>query len=281
MERLAKLEAVKSQFLHLMGNDVEMPEIAIVLGSGLGQLAEGVDAQLVVPYEDLEDFPVSSAPGHVGRFVIGTFAGVPVIVMQGRIHFYEGYKINDVVLPMRLLSEMGVETFILTNACGGIQDGMEPGDLMLITDHIASFVHSPLRGPNIDGWGVRFPDMTQVYDVELQEITRSAAQQLGIDLKEGIYLQVPGPAFETPAEVRAYKILGADVAGMSTATEAVAIRHLGGRVLGISCVTNLAAGLGDRWLTGEEVNIMGALSSEKFGALLAEALRSICNLVKP
>ena len=269
-----KLEAVATQFSSKL-SDVAMPKVAIVLGSGLNALADEVDAHLKIPYEDLAGFPVSSAPGHVGRFIIGTLGGVPVAIMQGRVHYYEGYGIDEVVLPMRLLYHLGVDTFILTNACGGIQDGMQPGDLMLITDHITSFITSPLRGPNVDEWGVRFPDMTQVYDPQLQAVVRRAAKTVGIDLKEGVYLQVPGPAFETPAEVRAYKILGADVTGMSTAAEAMAVIHMGGRVAGISCVTNLAAGLSDGPLTSEEVNEMGEQVSEKFGALLAEVLRTI------
>jgi purine-nucleoside phosphorylase len=244
-----------------------------VLGSGLNALAEAVDAKLVVPYGDIEGFPVSSAPGHMGRFVIGTLADVPIVIMQGRVHYYEGYEIDDIVLPMRLLKSLGVETFILTNACGGIQDGMKPGDFMLITDHIASFILSPLRGKNIDDWGVRFPDMTHVYDLELQNVIRSAAHATGINLKEGVYLQVPGPAFETPAEVRAYKTLGADVAGMSTAAEAIALHHMGARVAGISCVTNLAAGLGGGLLTSEEVNEMGEQVAETFQSLITETIQ--------
>ena len=275
MDPLEKLESVKAQFLQLVGDELAIPKVAIVLGSGLSSLADAIDARLIVNYGEIEGFPVSSAPGHIGRFIIGTLQGVPVVIMQGRVHYYEGYEIPDVVLPMRLLIDVGVETFILTNACGGIQDGMQPGDLMLITDHISSFIVSPLRGPNIDHWGVRFPDMTQVYDAELQDVIRQAAANLAIDLKEGVYLQVPGPAFETPAEVRAYKILGADVTGMSTAAEAIAIIHMGGRVGGISCVTNLAAGLGVGRLTSEEVNEMGARVSQKFGALLAEVLRAM------
>jgi len=275
MEPLAKLESVTAQFKTFFGAQREIPRVAIVLGSGLNALAEIVDASLIIPFEDIDHFPVSSAPGHVGRFVIGTLEGIELIVMQGRVHYYEGYGISDVVLPMRLLAHLGVETFILTNACGGIQDGMRPGDLMLITDHIASFVLSPLRGPNIESWGVRFPDMTQIYDLQLQEVVRRAAEKVDIDLKEGVYLQVPGPAFETPAEVRAYKILGADVAGMSTAAEAIALHHLGAKIAGISCVTNLAAGLGDGLLTSEEVNEVGQQVSEKFAHLIAEIMRTL------
>lgn len=275
MDPLVKLESVTAQFKTLIGADRPLPKVALVLGSGLGPLAEAIDASVIIPYADIEHFPVSSAPGHEGRFILGKFADTEIVVMQGRVHYYEGYEISDVVLPMRLLANLGVEVFILTNACGGIQDGMRPGDLMLITDHIASFILSPLRGPNIGHWGVRFPDMTHVYDTELQRIIRNAARDLGIDLKEGVYLQVPGPAFETPAEVRAYRILGADVAGMSTAAEAIALHHFGARVAGISCVTNLAAGLGEGLLTGEEVEEVGTQASGKLGYLLDEVVRDI------
>jgi len=271
MNPLEKLESCKSQFNDLLG-DITLPKIAIVLGSGLGAHADAVVADAVIPYADIKDFPTSTAPGHEGHFVIGTLAGVPIIVMRGRVHYYEGYAMEDVVLPMRMLASLGVETFILTNAAGGIQDGMRPGDLMLITDHIASFVPSPLIGPNNDEWGVRFPDMTQVYDLEMQDIIRNAARKIDLDLKEGIYLQVTGPPFETPAEVRAYRILGADVAGMSTAVEAVALRHMGVRVAGISCVTNLASGLGAGLLTAEEVIEVGIQTADTFIALLTTML---------
>jgi purine-nucleoside phosphorylase len=275
MNPLAKLESVKSQFKDLLGREIEMPKIAIVLGSGLSELADTIQVDAVIPYADINDFPVSSAPGHIGRFIIGKLAGVSVVVMQGRIHYYEGYGIDDVVLPVRLLASLGVETFILTNACGGIQDGMRPGDLMLITDHIASFVPSPLIGPNNDAWGVRFPDMTQVYDLAMQDVIRLSAHEIGLDLKEGIYLQVTGPEFETPAEIRAYKTLGADVTGMSTAVEAIALRHMGARVAGISCVTNLASGLGTGLLTAEEVIEVGEQVGDTFSALLAAVAKNM------
>ena len=179
---------------------------------------------------------------------------------------------EDVVLPVRLLARLGVKRFVLTNAAGGMQEGMCPGDLMLITDHISSLVPSPLLGQNIGELGVRFPDMTQVYDVEMQEAIRVAARKLGLKLKEGIYLQVTGPAFETPAEIRAYQGMGADATGMSTVVEAIALRHMGARVAGISCVSNLASGLGDSLLTSEEVNEVGAAVGKTFTALLKETL---------
>jgi len=275
MNPLLKLESVTARFKAILDNDIAVPEVAIVLGSGLASFADAIDTQTAIPYAQLEGFPVSTAPGHEGRFVIGAAAGIPVIVMQGRIHYYEGYELDDVVLPMRMLAAAGVKTFILTNACGGIQDGMTPGDLMLITDHIASFMPSVLRGENVDAWGVRFPDMTHVYDVELQDVIRRAAEAVGIDLKEGVYLQVPGPAFETPAEIRAYKSLGADVAGMSTATEAIALRHMDVKVAGISCITNLAAGMSGALLTSEEVNEMGEQVAETFAALLTEVVKTL------
>jgi len=278
MDVLTKIKRCEEQLRELIeanGGSASIPATALVLGSGLGALADSVDAQCVVPYGALEGFPTSTAPGHAGRFVIGELAGVPLVVMQGRVHYYEGYDMADVVLPVRLLVRLGVERFILTNACGGIQDGMRPGDLMLITDHIASFMPSPLRGSNIDELGVRFPDMTQVYDLDIQETIRGAARKLAIDLKEGVYIQVAGPQFETPVEVQAYKRLGADVTGMSTAVEAMALRHMGAKVAGISCVTNLASGLSGGLLTSEEVNEVGARAADRFSALLRESLRNL------
>ncbi|MDR1412748.1 MAG: purine-nucleoside phosphorylase [Actinomycetes bacterium] len=249
-----------------------VPQVAVVLGSGLSAVAEAVDTQRVVPYADIEGFPTSTAPGHKGRFVFGTLAGVPLVVMQGRVHFYEGYAMSEVVLPHRLLARLGVQTFVLTNACGGIRSDMRPGDMVVLRDHLSSFVPSPLRGPNIEALGPRFPDMTEVYDAKLRAQLHVVAGRVGIALSEGVYLQVAGPAFETPAEIAAYRTLGADMTGMSTAVEAQALRHMGARVIGISCVTNLAAGMSGEPLSSEEVDEMGREFEPKLVALLSEAL---------
>ena len=250
-----------------------VPQIALVLGSGLGGLAEQADVACAVPYCDIKDFPVSTAPGHAGRYLFGTLTGTPLVMMQGRVHYYEGYPMSDVVLPIRVLARLGVRTLVLTNAAGGLDPDFTPGDLMLITDQITSFVPSPLIGPNIDAYGLRFPDQTQVYDRALQGVLLAAAKMCGTPLRQGVYMQLTGPHFESPAEIRMYRSLGADAVGMSTAVEAIAARHMGLRVAGISCITNLGAGMpGQAQLNAEEVNEMGQRVSAQFGALLAKAI---------
>ncbi len=242
--------------------------VGVALGSGLGGFADLLTDPRSVPFADLPDFPVSTVPGHRGRFVFGSLSGRFLAVLQGRVHLYEGYSVEDVVLPVRVLGLLGVPTLLLTNAAGGIAPGLDPGTLMLLTDHIASFVPSPLRGPNEEAFGPRFPDMTQVYAPALREQALSAARELGIDLRPGVYLQTPGPAYETPAEVRLYRTLGADAVGMSTACEAVAARHMGLAVCGISCITNRAAGLGAGPLSHAEVQSAAQRSAQAFHRLL-------------
>ena len=210
------------------------PQIALILGSGLGDYAEHIQVEAVLNYRDIEGFPVSTVPGHKGRFVFGYIQDVPVVIMQGRVHYYEGYSMNDVVLPVRLMGLLGAKVLFLTNASGGIQDGMQVGDFMLITGHISSFVPSPLIGPNLDELGTRFPDMSEVYKKDLQEVIRITAKELQIPLKEGVYVQTTGPNYESPEEIQMFKFLGADAVGMSTACEAVAANHMGMRVCGIS-----------------------------------------------
>jgi len=229
------------------------PRVAIVLGSGLGGYADEIQAECAVGYEELEGLPVSTVPGHRGRFVLGHIRHVPVVVMQGRVHYYEGYPVKEVVRPVRLMGMLGAKTLLLTNAAGGINTSFSAGDFMLIRDHILWNVPSPLIGENIDELGPRFPDMSTIYHPEVAEIIRAAARELTIPLKEGVYIQCSGPNFETPAEIRAYGLLGADAVGMSTAVEAVAANHMGLRVGGISCISNLAAGLSKVPLTHEEV----------------------------
>jgi len=248
------------------------PRVALVLGSGLGGYAEEIDAVTSVEYGDIEGFPISTVPGHHGRFVFGYVRGTPVVIMQGRIHYYEGYDISDVVLPVRLMGLMGAEVLFLTNAVGAINKSYTAGDFMLINDHVLYGVPSPLIGGNIDELGTRFPDMSEVYDKTLRECISSAAKSLGIKLHEGIYLQASGPNFETPAEIRAFGALGADVVGMSTACEAVAANHMGVKVCGISCVSNLAAGLSKTPLTHEEVQEMADKAAPRFKALVTEAI---------
>ena len=230
-----------------------VPEVAVVLGSGLGDYADDIRVETVINYEEIEGFPVSTVLGHKGQFVFGYVKDVPVVIMQGRVHYYEGYEITDVVLPIRLMGKLGAKILFLTNAAGGIGDGMKAGDLMLISDQIGNLVPPVLRGPNMDELGIRFPDMSEVYDRELREIIRDTARQYDIPLREGVYIQTPGPSYETPAEIRVFKAIGADAVGMSTACEAAAARHMGMRVCGISCISNLAAGISPTPLTHEEV----------------------------
>ena len=266
MERLRPaLEAIRAR------TDF-VPACGVVLGSGLGGFAELVRPVCTVPYGEIPGFPVSTAPGHAGRFVFGLVEDTPVAVMQGRVHLYEGYDVRDVVLPVRLLALLGAKTLFLTNACGGIRADLTAGDLMLLTDHLTCFVPNPLRGENADELGVRFPDMTEVYDKKLRAAVRAAAARAGIPLAEGVYAQFPGPSFETPAEIRMLRLLGADAVGMSTVVEAVAARHAGMRVCGLSCIANKAAGLSPTPLTGEEVIQAANQAAPRFRKLLWDSV---------
>lgn len=245
-----------------------VPKVAVILGSGLGELADEIDSVGSVAYNDIEDFPVSTVSGHKGRFVFGYIGEVPVVLMQGRVHHYEGYSMEDVVLPVRLMKRMGAEFLFLTNAAGGIDPSIKPGSLMLITDQISTFVRSPLIGENDEKLGVRFPDMSEVYDKDLRDVIRNAASKLGIELYEGVYIQFTGPQYESPAEVRMARMLGASVVGMSTACEAVAANHMGMKICGISCITNLASGVSDKPLDHEEVKETADRVSKEFKELV-------------
>ena len=249
-----------------------VPRIALVLGSGLGAYASQIDVKAAVPYTEIEGFPVSTVPGHTGRFVFGYVGGVPIVAMEGRVHYYEGYDPADVVLPIRLMGLMGAKTLLLTNAAGGVNFDFRPGDLMLITDHVSTLIPSPLRGANVDELGPRFPDMSAVYDKALGEIVCRTAEAQGFSMRRGVYVQLPGPAFETPAEVRMARLLGADAVGMSTAIEAQAARHMGLRVCGISCITNLGCGMTDQPLSHEEVQETGRAVASRFSALVSAVL---------
>lgn len=251
------------------------PRVALVLGSGLGDFAEGIDARYTVRYEELDGFPVSTVLGHAGQFVFGYVGDVPVVIMQGRVHHYEGYVMDDVVLPTRVMGLLGVKALLLTNAAGGVNYDYSAGDFMLITDHISSFVPSPLIGPNIEELGTRFPDMSRIYDPKFNEIIRQCAAKLGATLHEGVYLQLTGPNYESPAEIRALRTLGADAVGMSTACEAMVARHMGLPVCGISCISNLACGMTDQPLTHEEVAETADRVAPVFKALVTESIKSI------
>ncbi|MDO5026555.1 MAG: purine-nucleoside phosphorylase [Tissierellia bacterium] len=246
------------------------PELAIVLGSGLGKLADQVQVIKEISYSDIDDFPVSTAPGHKGRFIFTEIHGVKTVIMQGRVHYYEGYPMSDVVMPTRLMGMLGAKTLLVTNACGGANPDFEVGDLMVIRDHITSFVPSPLVGPNIGELGVRFPDMSQVYDRSLGDLVYKIGTKKGYSMREGVYCQFTGPQYETPTEVKMAAILGADAVGMSTAVEALAARHMGLKVCGISLITNMAAGLSKNLLSEQEVIEVGENASRYFIDLVME-----------
>lgn len=251
------------------------PQVALILGSGLGDYAEQIQVEAVLDYHDIEGFPVSTVLGHKGRFVFGYIQNVPVVIMQGRVHFYEGYDMHDVVLPTRLMGMLGAKVLFLTNAAGGIQDGMQAGDFMLINGHISSFVPSPLIGPNIEELGVRFPDMSEVYSKRLQKTIKETAKYLNLPLKEGVYVQTTGPNYETPQEIQMYRMLGADAVGMSTAVEAIAARHMGMEICGVSCISNLAAGISKNPLTHAEIQETADRVAPDFKKLITESICSI------
>lgn len=248
------------------------PRLALVLGSGLGDYAERIEIEASIDYHEITDFPVSTVSGHKGRFVFGHIGSVPVVIMQGRVHFYEGYSIEEVVLPERLMHLMGAEILFLTNACGSANPAYQAGDFMLLTDHILYSVPNPLIGANAEELGVRFPDMSEVYDPALRKEIFACAKDLGISLREGVYMQFSGPSFETPAEVKMAHILGADAVGMSTACEAVAGRHCGMRICGISCISNLGAGLSEEPLSDEDVKVVANRVAPLFKKLVTEAI---------
>ena len=249
------------------------PEVALVLGSGLGGFGELVEEAIRIPYASLPGFPVSTVPGHAGQFILGYVRGVPVIVMQGRVHYYEGYPMEDVVMPIRIMGMLGAKKLILTNAAGGVNTAFTPGDLMLLEDHISAFVPSPLRGENLDALGTRFPDMSCVYDIPLRQAAEEAAGSRGITLQKGVYLQWQGPNFESPAEIRMFRTLGADAVGMSTVCEAIAARHMGLRVCAVSCITNMACGILPQPLSHEEVQETASRVRDKFESLVLEMIQ--------
>lgn len=254
-----------------------VPKIALILGSGLGDYADtdAVQVECRIPYTEIEGFPVSTVAGHKGQFIFGHVGEVPVVIMQGRVHFYEGYPMSDVVLPIRLMHGLGAETLFLTNAAGGCNESFRPGDFMMLTDHISTFIPSPLLGPNVDSLGPRFADMSQVYNMELRDLLKSVAADLGIKLQEGVYTQLTGPAYETPAEIRMLQRLGSDAVGMSTVCEAITANHMGMKICGISCITNMAAGLGHEKLDHKEVQETADRVSKDFKRLVTAAIQKM------
>lgn len=252
-----------------------VPEIAVILGSGLGNLADGIENPVYVDYKEIEGFPVSTAPGHNGRFIFGTLQGKKVACMQGRFHFYEGYDMNTVVLGVRVLRRLGCEKLIVTNAAGGINTSFVPGDIMMISDHINFMGTNVLIGKNDDSLGTRFPDMSFAYDPKLREKAEKCAQELGISIKNGVYLGCTGPSYETPAEIRAFRILGADAVGMSTVPEVIAANHCGMKVLAFSLITNMAAGILKQPLSEEEVLETGAKKGRELQQLIEKMIREL------
>jgi purine-nucleoside phosphorylase len=256
------------------------PKIAIVLGSGLGAFAEQLEGATAISFGDIPHFPQSTVPGHSGKLVIGKVAGVPVAVMQGRVHAYEGYSSEEVTFPVRVLGRMGVKTLVLTNAAGGINEGLKQGQLVLIADHINLSGRNPVAGLNDERLGPRFFDMSEAYSERLRGLAHEAARAMEFRLDEGVYLSVLGPSFETPAEIRAFRTMGADLVGMSTVQETIVARHMGIEVLGISCVTNMAAGIQKEPLSHEEVMETGRAVEKQLAGLLTRLVPMIGEQLK-
>lgn len=254
------------------------PKVAIILGSGLGDYAKNIDVVSELPYDQIEGFPVSTVVGHAGKFLFGYIDKVPVVCMKGRVHYYEGYAMSDVVLPIRLMKLLGAQILLLTNAAGGINTSFQPGDLMLITDHIACFTPNPLLGANVEELGARFPDMSTVYNADLQNIIREIACEYDIKLQEGVYTYLTGPSYESPADIRMLRVLGADAVGMSTVPEAIAANHCGMKICGISCITNMAAGILKQPLNHEEVQETADKSAKSFQKLVTEVVKKFADI---
>ena len=255
------------------------PKAALILGSGLGDYADGIQVEKIIDYHEIDGFPVSTVAGHKGRFVFGYVGQVPVVIMQGRVHYYEGYAMSDVVLPTRLMKLMGAELLFLTNASGGINENFQAGDFMMMTDHISCFVPNPLIGPNLEALGARFPDMTDIYDKEMQKVIRQVSKDLDIPVQEGVYAQLTGPSYECPAEIRMLRALGADAVGMSTACEAIAANHMGMHICGISCISNMASGITNQPLSHTEVQEAADKAAPLFKKLITECLIRMGKLI--
>ena len=252
-----------------------VPKVAIVLGSGLGDYAQSIQVEYELPYGDIQGFPTSTVPGHAGKFIFGTIGQVPVVCMKGRVHYYEGYPVGDVVLPIRLMKLMGAQVLFLTNAAGGVNPSFHAGDLMLIRDHISVFAPNPLIGANIEELGTRFPDMSTVYDEDLQDLIQRKATEHGIFLQRGVYTQLTGPSFESPAEIRMLRLLGCDAVGMSTVVEAITANHCGMQVCGISCITNQEAGMTRNPLSHKEVQEAADMAAPHFKKLVTETIKGM------
>ena len=268
-------EKIKAAAAYLLEHIPQRPTIGLVLGSGLGDFADTLTDAVRIPFSQIPNFPVPTAPGHVGALVFGKKQGKDVVVLQGRIHFYEGLPQREITLPVRVLAAIGVRQLILTNAAGGVNTAYHPGDLMLIADHINYSFSNPLIGPNLEGFGPRFPDTSDVYTAELRTAVKTAAAAAGIHLREGVYMMFSGPSYETPAEIRMARVLGADAVGMSTVPEALVAAHCGMQVVGISCITNMAAGVLPQKLTHDEVMETAARVHDTFQQVLELVLAVI------
>lgn len=269
------LDKINQSIEFINNKIVKKPEIGLILGSGLGALADQIENPVVIPYSQIPNFPVSTVEGHLGQLVIGKLGNKEVIAMQGRFHYYEGYDIKDVVFPIRTMAGLGIKTLIVTNAAGGANKSFKPGDLMIINDHINFAGNNPLIGKNLDKYGPRFLDMTYAYNRELIQLARDVGKDIELDLREGVYMWFTGPTYETPAEVRLATILGADAVGMSTVPEVIVANHHGIKVLGISCITNMAAGILDKPLRHEEVVETSIKVKNQFEKLVTEIINRI------
>ena len=258
------LKKLKETEKFIRSNINEIPKIAIILGSGLGTLADEIENKIVIPYKDIPNFPISTVMGHKGELIFGILENIPVIAMNGRFHYYEGYELNETTYPIRLFKLLGVETLILTNAAGGINETFKKGDLMIISDQLSFFAESVLRGPNMDEFGERFIDMSNAYDKEYIEVLKETMMEVINDYQIGVYAYMKGPTYETPAEIRALRVLGADAVGMSTVPEVVVAHHSGIKCVGISCITNMAAGVTNEILSHNDVKETALKAEENF-----------------
>ena len=272
MDLINRINEARDYILNRIGI---VPEIALILGSGLGDMAEEAENKKAIEYAEIPNFPVSTVQGHKGRLVFGIMGGKKVVFMQGRFHYYEGYKMEEVVFPVWVFNSLGVKKLIVTNAAGGVNTGFKPGDLMIIRDHINYTNNNPLIGPNIEVFGPRFPDMSEAYSTELIDVIKASAAANGIEMQEGTYVFLTGPSYETPAEIKACRILGADAVGMSTVPEVVAANHCGMKTAGISCITNMAAGILDQPLNHREVMETADRVKDSFSRIIKSVVENI------
>ena len=271
------IKAIEKAVSFLRSRSEVQPRVGVILGSGLGNVVESIDVDVAIPYSEIPGAKASTVVGHQGRMILGNSGGVPLVVMQGRVHFYEGYEMDEVMFLARVIGRLGIKSLIVTNAAGGVNTSFKSGDLMLISDHINFMGINPLRGPNVAELGVRFPDMSEAYPESLRDLAREAAREIGVLVQEGVYLALSGPTYETPAEIRAFRTLGADAVGMSTVPEVIAMSHMNIPVVGISCITNMAAGVLKQKLHHQEVMDTTARVEKEFVGLLLGLIRKLGN----